>query len=379
MIKRMLTRYYLWNKRLFKKYSFLLILCMVPLLVGGIRLLAKEESGIARVVLCLPNPEDELASQVTEKLMGEEGIRRYLLCEDEEEARRMVVENEADTAWIFAEDLADSLQKTASRKRIGPVVKVVERKESVSLIFSREILGAALYPAFSYAIYEAYVRSDLGLTQVSEEELRQAYERMLVEDSLFEMAYLDGGQDMEEDYHYLQAPVRGILATWLVICGLAACLYYMQDEEQGVFSRIPAARRLPASFGVCAVFLSDAALVLLIACKLAGVFTVWQREILSCLLFACATLAFCNLLRLICDTPERLGSTILVLTAGMLVLCPVFLNLRNFRVLKYLLPSYYYLLSIHSVRYLYGMVIYTTVVSVLCVLLFKWKNRNIRM
>ena len=66
---------------------------------------------------------------------------------------------------------------------------------------------------------------------MSEEELRQAYERMLVEDSLFEMAYLDGGQDMEEDYHYLQAPVRGILATWLVICGLAACLYYMQDED----------------------------------------------------------------------------------------------------------------------------------------------------
>ena len=101
MIKRMLTRYYLWNKRLFKKYSFLLILCMVPLLVGGIRLLAKEESGIARVVLCLPNPEDELASQVTEKLMGEEGILRYLLCEDEEEARRMASENLYRRTVIF--------------------------------------------------------------------------------------------------------------------------------------------------------------------------------------------------------------------------------------------------------------------------------------
>ena len=33
MIVRFLTRYYLLNKRLFKKYSFLLILCMVPLLV----------------------------------------------------------------------------------------------------------------------------------------------------------------------------------------------------------------------------------------------------------------------------------------------------------------------------------------------------------
>ncbi len=379
MIKRILTRYYLLNKRLFKKYSFLLILCMVPLLVGGIRLLAREESGIARVVLCLPDPDDELAFQVAEELMGEEGILRYLFCEDEEEARRMVVENEADTAWIFSEDLRDRLWKTAAGKRIRPVVKVVERKESVSLIFSREILGAALYPAFSYAVYEEYVHSDLGLTEMGEDELRQAYERMLVEGSLFEMAYLDGGQDTKEDYHYLQAPVRGILATWLVICGLAACLYYMQDEEQGVFSRIPAVRRLPVSFGVCAVFLSDAALILLFACKLAGVFTAWHREILSCLLFTCATLAFCNLLRLICGTPERLGSTILVLAVGMLVLCPVFLNLRNFRAVKYLLPSYYYLLSIHSVRYLYGMVIYTTVVSVLCVLLFWWKNRNVKM
>lgn len=376
MIRRLLTRYFLLNKRLFKKYSFLLILCIVPLLVGGIRLLSKEESGIARVVLCLPNPEDALASQVVEKLVNEEGILRYLFCESEEEARRMVIENEADTAWIFTEDLADRLRTVASRKRIGPVVKVVERKESVSLIFSREILGGALYPAFSYVVYEEFVRNDLGLSEVTEEELRQAYERTLVEGSLFEMAYLDGGQDTEEDFHYLQAPLRGILSVWLVLCGLAACLYYMQDEEQGVFSKIPVTRRLPAAFGVCAVFLSDAALVVLLACKLAGVFTVWHREVISCVLFACATLAFCNLIRLLVRTPERLGSSMLILTAGMLVLCPVFLNLRSFRAVKYLLPSYYYLLSIHNVRYLYGMAIYTTVVSVLCVLLFIWNNRN---
>lgn len=290
----------------------------------------------------------------------------------------MVVENEADTAWIFTEDLEERLRKVASRKRIGPVVKVVERKESVSLFFSREILGGALYPAFSYAVYEEYVRSDLGLTDVTEDELRKAYERTLVEGSLFEMAYLDSGQDAEEDFNYLQAPLRGMLSVWLVLCGLAACLYYMQDEEQGVFSKIPVTRRLPAAFGVCAVFLSDAVLVVLLACKLAGVFTVWHREVISCVLFACATLAFCNLIRLIGNTPERLGSSMLILTAGMLVLSPVFLNLRGFRVVKYLLPSYYYLLSIHNVKYLYGMVIYTTVMSVLCVLLFMWKSRSVK-
>lgn len=185
MIRRMLTRYYLLNKRLFKKYSFLLILCMVPVLVGGIRLLSTEDSGIARVVLCLPNPEDELASRIAAELVSEKSILRYQFCESEEEARRMVVENKADTAWIFEEDLADSLWQTASKRRIGPVVKVVERKESVSLILSREILGAALYPAFSYAVYEDYVRSELGLAKVEEEELRRAYERTLVEGRVF--------------------------------------------------------------------------------------------------------------------------------------------------------------------------------------------------
>lgn len=377
MMRRIVTRYYLLNKRLFKKYSFLLILCMVPLLVGGIRMLAKEESGIARVALCLPNPDDALAGEVCEKLMKEDGILRYILCEKEEEARRMVMEDEADTAWIFAEDLAEGLRKAASKKRVSPVVKVVERKDSVSLILGREILGAALYPAFSYAVYEDYIREDLGLAEITGEELRKAYEKTLVEGSLFQMAYLDGGEDEEEDFNYLQAPVRGMLAIWLVLCGLAACLYYMQDEKQGVFARTPVPRRLPAAFGVCAVFLSDAALVVLLACKLAGVFTVWHREVLSCVLFACATLAFCNLIRLICGTPERLGSCMLILTAGMLVLCPVFLNVSGFRAVKYLLPPYYYLLSIHSVRYLYRMVIYTTAVSVLCVVLFWWKNRNV--
>lgn len=376
MIRRLLTRYYLLNKRLFKKYSFLLILCMVPLMVGGLRLLAKEESGIARVVLCIPDPEDELAVSVAEELMSDEaGILRYTLCDKEEEARRMVAEDEADTAWIFHTNLAERLQTAASKKRVSPVVKVVERKDSVSLILAREILGAALYPAFSYAVYEEYIRKDLGLTELSGEQIRQAYERSLAEGSLFQMAYLDGGQDEEEAFHYLQAPVRGMLSVWLVLCGLAACLYFMQDEEQGVYGRTPVARRLPVSFGVCAVFVSDAALILLLACKAAGVFTVWHREVLSCVLFACATLAFCNLIRLLCAVPERFGSCILILTAGMLVLCPVFLNLRGLRAVKYLLPPYYYLLSIHSGRYLYGMAVYTIIMSVLCVLLFKWKTQ----
>ena len=125
MIRRMAVRYYLYNKRLFKKYSFLLILCMVPLLVGGIRLFAKEESGIATVVLCLTDGEDELAARAVGELTEEEGVLRYLRCDKEEEARQMVAEGEADAAWIFTGDLSGSLKEAAAKKRVRPVVQVV--------------------------------------------------------------------------------------------------------------------------------------------------------------------------------------------------------------------------------------------------------------
>lgn len=376
MIDRIMMWYFLLNKRLFKKMSFLLILCLVPIMVGGMRLVAQEESGIVRIALCMENPEDELSVSIVDELMNEgNDVIRYVLCEKEDEARKLVTEYEADAAWIFPEDLQKSLQETTHEKEIKPVVTVVQREDNVLMIFTREILCSALYPSFSYKVYENFVRKDMELETVSDEELQEAYDRMLVEGSLFQMVYLDGQQEVN-DYNYLQAPLRGMLAVWLVLCGFAASMYFIQDERKGFFSRVPVRYRLWAAFGAYAVLLSDAGIVLLVSCKLAGVFTLWYREVLSAVLFVCCTLVFCNLIRLICRSPEKIGSCTAILLIGMLVLCPIFINIKKFNAVQYLLPPFYYLRSIHSMYYLYGMAIYTVVLFVLCVLIFRWQNRD---
>ena len=56
----MSIRFWLINKRWFKTYSFLLLLFLVPMLVAGFRLGAGEESGIAKILLYLPDSKDEL-------------------------------------------------------------------------------------------------------------------------------------------------------------------------------------------------------------------------------------------------------------------------------------------------------------------------------
>lgn len=374
-MSRIAVWYILLNKRLFKKWSFLLILCMVPLLVVGLRLAAGQESGIVTIGLCMKNPMDKMTNRVVEQLIEDDNVLRYIICESEEEARGLVESFQADAAWIFPENLQNALQMAAAHKIVEPVVTVVEREDNIPLIFSREILSSALYPYFSYEVYTDFVRDDLELS-VDDADLKAAYELTLVEESLFRIEYFDGQES--ESSSYLIAPIRGILALWLVLCGFAASMYFMQDERRGTFSWMPVKHRLWMAFGFHAVLLSDAAAILLIACKFAGVFTVWYKELANALMFMGCALVFCNLVRLLCGTPERLGNCIPILLMGMTVLCPVFLNVNRFRPLQYLLPPFYYLRATHSTYHLYLMAGYIGIGIGLCVLASLWQNRKKR-
>lgn len=371
---RMLLRFTLLQKRLFKRYGFLFMLVLAPLLAAGVGRLSEEAAGIATVALYLPE-RDEAAEEIAGRLLEGRGVLRYLSCGDGEEARLMVETGEADAAWIFAEDLSAQIEALAGRRRVRPVVTVVERQDSVPLTLGREILSAAIFPSFSYAVYAGYVRDELGLAAMTDEELRRVYDGVAVEGSLFQMVYPDETPGEAEDFTYVQAPLRGILAIWFTFVGLAAALWFMQDEERGVYGRIPVAGRLSASYAAGAVFLLDAGVVFLLSCKLAGVFTNWKREMASCAVFAACVLAFANLLRLLCCTPRRLGMVFLPLLAAMLALCPVFLNLQYFRAGKRLLPPWYYLQSIHNTRYLYEMALYTVVLVLVSAVLQRVQGR----
>lgn len=372
---RMLVRFMLLQKRLLKRYSFLLMLCLAPLLSAGVGRLAGEAAGIATIALYLPEG-DAAAQEISERLLDERGVLHYLSCGDEEEARIMVETGQADAAWIFSEDLSEQIRALAGKRRVRPVVTVVERRDSVALILGREILASAIYPSFSYAVYESYVREELGITKMTDGALRRIYDSVAVEGSLFQMVYSDETPGEAEDFTYVQAPLRGILALWFTFVGLAASLYFMQDEERGVYGRVPVTKRLLASYTAGAVFLLDAAVVLLLSCKLAGVFTDWKREAAVCAVFAVCVLAFSNLLRMLCRTPGRLGMIFLPLLAAMLALCPVFLNLQNFRAGKRLLPPWYYLQSIHNTCYLYEMAVYTVILILISALLQRMQSRH---
>lgn len=374
-ICRFFLRGWLIQKRLLVKYSFLLLLVLPLLFAAGLGRLAGEESGIAAIALYLPE-NDPAAEQVRERLLGRESVFRFLSCESKESALGLVETGEADAAWLFSDEMGEEIRELAKKRRVRPLVKVVERRDSVPLILAREVLSAAVYPTFSYAVYENYVVEQLGYTELDEETIRRTYESVAVSGNLFQMVYHDGSTEETEGFSYVQAPLRGILAIWLTFLGLAAVLFFMQDEERGVYGRLSGIKHLFAFYGVGAVFLLDGTAILLLCCRLSGVFTEIRREVVCAAVFACCVLAFSNLLRLLCRTPRWIGALFLPLLAAMLVLCPVFFELHYFRAGKLLLPPRYYLYAVHNDRYLYGMAVYSALLVLVSAVIQRLQNRG---
>lgn len=355
--------FFLLNKRLLKKYSFLVILAMIPALAAGLLLAAGEDSGVLHILLCAEDETDDLAKQVIGELTGEKSILRYSAVSSGDMAYQAVCQGEADAAWIFAENLAESVEGYVSNSGEEEfLVTVVEREDTVFLQLARERLYSALYPHLSYALFENYITSDLAV-EASGEELKAEYEVAEVDGGIFRFSYRNREDqvDTEAETNYLLTPLRGLLALSVLLCGLAASLYYEQDKKKRLFLQMPAGRGIlfPYLYHMPAVI--DGATAVLAAFFITGIRISLKRELVLMALYCAACIGFSNLIRKICGTMQRLGTCIPLLMLAMTVLCPVFISLNGFRMIQYLFPPFYYLQSLHNAGYIRYFLIYIAV------------------
>lgn len=374
-IRKGFVWFLLLNKRLFLKFSFWVVLAMVPCLVLGMQLAAKEDSGILTIYLCKEDPKDPMADMMIAKLMEKKSIVQFHTDLSIEEAMDAVIRGEADGVWIFQKDLQENMSASSESRKLKPVVRAIEREDYVALIMAREKLYSVLYPYYNYAIYEEYTRNAAGEEhEIGAEELQKAYDDYIMPGELFEMTYLDGGKVEVEDTSYLLTPIRGLLALWFILCGLAGSLYYLQDKKRGMFDYMQGTHQLLFSFVYLGIILITAGVVMLIAIEFSGLAVNFFREVLSLVMLLLTTVGFCSLLRLLCGSMERLGSCIPVLLLLMLVFCPVFISIKQLRWLQFMQPPYFYLKSIHGMSYYKDMAIYIVVVYGACALVYHIKR-----
>lgn len=370
-MRRIMIWCLLTEKRLLKKISYLAVLLLVPVLVLAMRQGASQESGMVTIGLYTPDEAGSLSDQVLRRLSEEKSVLRYLRYETEEEAIRALESQKVDAVWILPEHLELELEKMAKRGVVTPVATVVEREDDIALTFTREVLCSRIYPEYTYQVYREFVRQKVGDDAPEEAELLERYERLQWKGSIFQAQYLDGSGEIEESYFL--APIRGLLAIWLMLTGFAAILYHKKDELCGVYDGIPCRKRLLYSFGLQAVVLCNGGVIFLIACGILGVLGPIWRELGLLALFLLMISVFCNLIGLLIGRIEGIGILIPVMTLLMIAFCPIFLSIRAIPWLQSLLPPYLYLGALRGTGRLPWMAVYVGAGALLCLVVNRLK------
>lgn len=362
-----LQKAFLWmfllHKRLMKKYSFLVILGMVPLLTAGMFWAARGESGMLRIVLCQENEGDVVSAEIIGKLLKQKSVFMYAKETSAEAAYEAVQTGKVDAAWIFADEFEEGVHAyTFYQDKRVPLVTVVEREDTVFLQLARERLYSVIYPYLSYALFENYIALELAPEEnISKEELKTEYAVVKVKDGIFRFAYrnTEDRTDREDETNYLLTPFRGFLLLLVLLCGMAASLYFQQDKQEQRFLRLSVGKGLffPYLYHLTAVL--DGAVVVLLTFYATHILLSWRREVPLMALYCVACVGFCNLLRKLCGTIQRLSACIPFLVLGMVVICPIFIHLERFRMMQYLFPPFYYLQSLHNAYFMCYFLLYT--------------------
>lgn len=365
-VRQALKQYLLLNKRLFKRPSFIVILCLLPLLVAAMAFAAQSDSGIVSVSLARRDPADAKAAEIIEKLNSTSRVINFTVCDTVEQAEENVRSGKDTAAWIFEENTAERIEKfVADPTERNFIVTCCVREDTPLLRVSCEKLYATLYAESTRPSLIRYARRTAPeLDGVSDGELMEYYDSLNISNDLFTFSYVDSGaslKDMKET-SYLVTPLRGLLAVMTVLCGLAVSMFWLQDKERGAFVWISRRRRPFFSFVYHLTALLDAGAVMLVSLYVAGIAVGFWREVAMTALYAVACTGFCILVRTLCRSLTLLGTVTPVIILGLLVACPIFMNFEIPLAVRLLLPTDYYLDCVHDFSRMGALALYTAAV-----------------
>ena len=243
---KILKWFLMLSKRLYKKPSFVVLLLLIPICISAFALISKQNSGFVHIVLAQTNSKDKISVQIIDELSRENSLISFTTAASPKEAIEEVESGLADEAWVFAYDTEDIINKFPDSEH---AVSVYTKEQSVPLRLVREKLTGAVYKYCAKAYYIDYIRSNFSkLDNVSDEKLSVYFENASIDDSLFSFENSNNA-DVKESSNYLTSPIRGLLAILVVLCGMAATMYYVQDEKAGTFSHIKSRYKEFAAFG----------------------------------------------------------------------------------------------------------------------------------
>lgn len=356
------TFFLLQLKRLWKNKSAVLLLLLFPLLLFLLsQTFHAEKDSRIPVGLCLAT-EDSLTETLCQKLTeGNDSLFRFFAVASEEELIRLVQNRQAECGYLFHKPLLEELDRHHLKNLVtvlvsetttckGVLNELIYAKlfEEYSLHLLNKTLAAAGHLPFSADAAAAFL-----LPPVTGEEIEHSYRSHLLggDTFTFEVTFLssDGLTESTEGTSSAALPLfRGFTAVFLLLCGFLALLTVHADHRNGLYTRLHSLSRPICMAFTMLSYLLPAGLVSLFALGISGCISSFGRELLSLFCYLFLLLLFYALLGKLIRSHTMLCAAFPMLLLCTLVFTPVIVDLSAFfpwiKVVRYALPTYYYLL-----------------------------------
>ncbi|MCH5251728.1 MAG: hypothetical protein J1F22_02030 [Lachnospiraceae bacterium] len=352
-----------YGKRFFRQPLFIILLFLMPVGTAVFSYMAHQESTAVCVGIASEKSEG-MGAEVMRKLAGHEGIITFVPCHSQEEIRQGLQRGILQCGYYFP---AEMEYKLAERKYEGVVIQYYRRGSWIHSLVG-ETVFAAVFECYGKNMVAEYVMNSglFASYQVEEGEIRRTYEENQKRQATFQFSYEESIEGKKGLGDYLTAPVKGVMALFILLAGFCGIQMWQEDKRRGLYLTAPAEIRavLPLlSAGIPVLFVSIAGLM----AEICGNFSFLSGKEIACLgIYDIMIIMFVALFAGGKWESSVMWGISLTFLFASAVATPVFVNLSavipGLSVFAYLCPPAYYLKAVYGNVFEVGVLLGVTMI-----------------
>ena len=373
----------LMTKRLMKKPSFIIILVLLPVILVMYRFIITEDDATIRACIYVPEGSEEFTTKLADDLVTADFQAKFYLVDSEDDLYSDVIAGRAEVGYILPKDIRE---RFLTKNWDGAVTMVVSDSSQMAP-FVNEFVTVVIYTDMMEEYITDYLVNRSGLTFEDGDIrplIRESLRKHAGSGSQFDISYRDYYKNEEVSReevmseNYLMKPIRGTVALFVLLAGLAGLVFWFQDNAEGRFKVMSHEKRPVINYGSLLLPTALSAIVGMICIIIAGLCGNIFYELLTMLLYVIFVTGVCEIIRVIVPNVNAVCAAIPILAIASYLCCPILIDLKKvLPVVSYLrkiLPPDYYLETFNGTK-LWVLAAATAVVTAVSVALEKVQNR----
>ncbi|MCI8668865.1 MAG: ABC transporter permease [Lachnospiraceae bacterium] len=341
----------LFIKRLLNKISFILILCLLPVLSLGLKYLLKDAAITIRAGL-YSEDTGPFAEYIIQQLSkNSEGIT-FREFSSKDEMLDSVRTRTYECGFVFSEDFSLRLSEGDTAETVGLYVSPGTAAGSIAA----EYVYSEIFTLYAFEEFMDFIGTRTYLSFSPKElsslrdRLQPAYTEYLNSDETFSFEYKTPAGSVKDTSvmlpDYILGSASGIAALFIMLGAFAGTLHLYRDSRKGIFHAFPARTRTLCKLAdiFSGTFLTAlSALVTITICN--GVETL-PVTLIHLLLYTIICTVYCYLLYKLLPNIRIFSAVMPILIMGSIIFCPILIDfsvvLPEFNYLKWgFLPTYF--------------------------------------